>query len=386
MFGTELSLSSPSLAFPGTSQSLAALAASAAATSATATTSTIAGSSGVGTTAKIRNRAARDDHSPSPLRDYFGWSPTKEPPMKKRTSIPALRSRSGSSAAVESIKPAARPGGMMGKRPVLQKAVTMSTATAAEFLAATSSSGMGNDAVGKYILPAENGGDDRLMRLKPETMIQLLNGGFDDVVSGYTVIDCRYSYEYQGGHIPGAVNLRTLDEIKEYLLTPRSGLNANSDKLPPRTTTGTNRAHKHVLIFHCEFSQKRAPKMASALRDLDRSLAQDWPQCHYPELYILSGGYAGFYKFYPAMCQPRQYIRETEPGFEEQMKTETKTFHQQFMRHKSMPARRLQRTKSESAVQVLPPAVTASYVPMICAGGSTMIREVSREGDISLSP
>ncbi|KAE8268192.1 hypothetical protein A4X09_0g4151 [Tilletia walkeri] len=340
------------------------------------------------------------------------------------------------------------------------------------------------DAVERYILPAETGGDDRLMRLKPETMIQLLNGGFDEVVSGYTIIDCRYSYEYRGGHIPGAVNLRTLDEIKDYLLTPRSGLNANSDKLPPRTTTGRNRAHKHVLIFHCEFSQKRAPKMASALRDLDRSLAQDWPRCHYPELYILSGGYAGFYKFYPAMCQPRQYIRELEPSFEEQWKAETKTFQKQFMRHKSMPVpRRLQRTKSESAAQMMltsatngmgggagehggsgssggggmmsngsentpsrppltraagssmavlgstasscsaktgtststmplanrtnvmlgptagpparfsnrqpglgPRAVTASYVPMMCSGGSTMIREASREGDNSFSP
>ncbi|KAK0538577.1 m-phase inducer phosphatase [Tilletia horrida] len=206
------------------------------------------------------------------------------------------------------------------------------------------------DAVQRFILPSEDGAHDRLRRLKPETMIQLLNGGFDEVVSGYTVIDCRYSYEYNGGHIPGAVNLRTVDEIKEYLLTPRSGLNVDSDALPPRTTTGKNAAHKHVLIFHCEFSQKRAPKMAAALRDIDRSLAQDWPRCHYPEIYILQGGYERFYKLYPAMCQPRCYVRELDPQYAELCKLEGRTFQREFMRHKSMPVpRRLQRTQSESA-------------------------------------
>ncbi|KAK0548070.1 m-phase inducer phosphatase [Tilletia horrida] len=243
------------------------------------------------------------------------------------------------------------------------------------------------DAVERYILPSEVGVTDRLMRLKPETMIQLLNGGFDDVVSGYTIIDCRYSYEYLGGHIPGAVNLRTLDEIKDYLLTPRSGLNTGSDTLPPRTTTGRNAAHKHVLIFHCEFSLKRAPKMAAALRDLDRSLAQDWPRCHYPELYILQGGYAGFYKFYPAACQPRAYVCELDPGFEGQWKAEQRVFKREFMRHKSMPVpRRLQRTKSDSAASMMLAAKpmlgekrdaegvgeTPSRPPLARAGASSM--------------
>lgn len=32
-------------------------------------------------------------------------------------------------------------------------------------------------------------------------MARLLNKEFDDVVSDYKVIDCRYPYEFDGGHI-----------------------------------------------------------------------------------------------------------------------------------------------------------------------------------------
>ena len=32
-------------------------------------------------------------------------------------------------------------------------------------------------------------------------MKDLLEGQYDDVISGYRIIDCRYPYEYNGGHI-----------------------------------------------------------------------------------------------------------------------------------------------------------------------------------------
>jgi len=227
------------------------------------------------------------------------------------------------------------------------------------------------EAVERFSLPSETGSHDRLQRLSPETMIQLLNGGFDEVVSNYTIIDCRYTYEYAGGHIPGAVNLRTVEEIKDYLLTPRSGLHLDSDILPPRTTAGrVGAGDKHVLIFHCEYSQKRAPRMAAALRDIDRSLAQDWPRCHYPELYILQGGYERFYKQYPAICQPRQYVGEKDPRYEMEWKAESRTFNREFTRHKSMPVpRKLQRRMSESAAGM-----------MLC-GGAVVEEQQEREGD-----
>lgn len=50
-----------------------------------------------------------------------------------------------------------------------------------------------------------------------------------------------------------------------------------------------------IIIFHCEFSQKRGPRALRALRNMDRELNQHrWPAIFYPEVYILEGGYRNF--------------------------------------------------------------------------------------------
>ena len=70
---------------------------------------------------------------------------------------------------------------------------------------------------------------------------QLLQGDFSDDVSSYKIIDCRYPYEYEGGHIQGAVNIYTEEGIGQLV---------NEAATSPV-----------VLIFHCEFSSERGPKM-----------------------------------------------------------------------------------------------------------------------------
>lgn len=70
---------------------------------------------------------------------------------------------------------------------------------------------------------------------------QLLQGDFSEVISNYQIIDCRYPYEFEGGHIRGATNIYTEEGIKELVDTP--------------VATPT------VLIFHCEFSSERGPKL-----------------------------------------------------------------------------------------------------------------------------
>ena len=52
-----------------------------------------------------------------------------------------------------------------------------------------------------------------------------------------------------------------------------------------------------VLIFHCEFSSERGPKLSRFLRSKDRSANKDcYPHLHYPELYLLDGGYKSFFE------------------------------------------------------------------------------------------
>lgn len=49
-----------------------------------------------------------------------------------------------------------------------------------------------------------------------------------------------------------------------------------------------------LLVFHCEFSSERGPRMCRFVRERDRVL-NEYPNLHYPELYVLKGGYKDFF-------------------------------------------------------------------------------------------
>lgn len=189
------------------------------------------------------------------------------------------------------------------------------------------------------ILPCFNVKDDGLMRITPQTMTDLLAGKYTNAIMSYQVVDCRFGYEYQGGHIPGAINLSTVQRVVGHFLQPGLGRHANGEPLPPRSQSGKpdkfGNRRKHVLVFHCEFSCKRAPTMALALRQADRGLAHDYPNCHFPEIYILQGGYCNFFQSYAQLCQPQQYVRMDDPRFLASRSTELHGFRKQFSRHRS---------------------------------------------------
>ena len=72
-------------------------------------------------------------------------------------------------------------------------------------------------------------------------------------MNGFHVIDCRFDYEYDGGHVPGAVNINTTGGVEEFLL----GMGTSK----PTPSTSGDSSKKTILIFHCEFSAKRAPSL-----------------------------------------------------------------------------------------------------------------------------
>ena len=95
-----------------------------------------------------------------------------------------------------------------------------------------------------------------------------LSGAYANTIDHVTVIDCRYPCEYHGGHIEGTVNLYTKAQIQAFL-----------------EETVTSSSRKHVIIFHCEFSSERGPKMYRHLRGLDREAKQDsYPRLNFPEV------------------------------------------------------------------------------------------------------
>ena len=87
-----------------------------------------------------------------------------------------------------------------------------------------------------------------------------------------------------------AINIFTKDGIDEFLKENR-----------PTSS-------KHVLIFHCEFSSKRGPKLCRFLRSRDREMNKDsYPVLNFPEIYLLEGGYKQFYESHTDLCFPQAY-------------------------------------------------------------------------------
>ena len=182
----------------------------------------------------------------------------------------------------------------------------------------------------------------------------------------HIIIDCRFSYEFRGGHIKGAVNISdpkvietlfienrelfTNEEFLKYFSTFRdtslslakSEALINSfkknqltqDSKPKEkplksakklytssfvsTSTVDNSHHASVqnndsctktshsdltIVFYCEFSSKRAPDMYNHLRKLDRKAnAANYPSLFYSQLFLLENGFSGFVKKHKAFC------------------------------------------------------------------------------------
>ncbi|KAI9834925.1 MAG: hypothetical protein M1819_002648 [Sarea resinae] len=131
---------------------------------------------------------------------------------------------------------------------------------------------------------------DSLPRITKGTLIDILDGHYLDMYDEVVIVDCRFEYEYQGGHIDGALNYND----KEVLASKLFDLN---------TTPNT------LLVFHCEYSAHRAPIMAKFVRHRDRAVnASFYPRLTYPEVYILDGGYSSFFADHRARCYPQNYV------------------------------------------------------------------------------
>jgi hypothetical protein len=177
--------------------------------------------------------------------------------------------------------------------------------------------------------------------VSPDTVADLLTGRFDDKLNHFVVVDCRFPYEYAGGHIQNAVNLWTLERVLAHFFTQSA--------LPQRDTKRT------VVVFYCEFSSHRAPSQwlnaryamtnscesvstvllffsfffafclncfrnlliltnaFCSFRAIDNELIKDCDASLneglvYPNCYVLKGGYEAFFLAHPELCAPQIYV------------------------------------------------------------------------------
>ncbi|GIQ82126.1 M-phase inducer phosphatase [Kipferlia bialata] len=131
-----------------------------------------------------------------------------------------------------------------------------------------------------------------IMRGRPAT-----KGGH--VVRDWLVMDCRFGYEFDGGHIRGALHTPCITDAIYALFDTHGN---------PGRPEG-NTSDKYIIV-HCEFSQKRGPKMKQFLCSLNRAFSyhvndNNWGRTDmYPHIYLLDGGYKAFYQCaeYRDMC------------------------------------------------------------------------------------
>lgn len=198
------------------------------------------------------------------------------------------------------------------KRPPLRKTVSMNDATIMEALSRSSEE---TDLIGdfskKFCLPYIDGRHKDLRSISSQTLRNLLLGEFDDYVRSYKIIDCRYPYEFEGGHIKGALNLYTQEQIIEELL--------NKNKLDGNNNENVGNDKRSILIFHCEFSSERGPKLSRFLRNHDR-MSSSYPELQYPEIYLLHGGYKDFFQENNDLCEPNSYRPMLDSAYSDEYK------------------------------------------------------------------
>lgn len=156
-----------------------------------------------------------------------------------------------------------------------------------------------------YALPTLKIKHDRFKRIDPTTLVRLIDGDFRDTIESFTIVDCRYPYEYHGGHIVNSLNIHASSELTKLFLE--------------KTPTASQQQTRNIIIFHCEFSSERGPRLMRLLREKDRQMNK-YPQLLHPELYLLEGGYRDFYKKYKEYCVPQAYKPMKSRNHREELK------------------------------------------------------------------
>lgn len=135
--------------------------------------------------------------------------------------------------------------------------------------------------------------NDTIPRIDEDSLFKLINDGYEHNFKDIVIIDCRFDYEFNGGHIKNAINISKQNELEDKFI----------NNVEPQTN------ERKLLIFHCEFSLFRGPTMAQHLRKCDRILnLNNYPNLNYPDILILQGGYKKFFEKYKIECFPQNYI------------------------------------------------------------------------------
>jgi len=150
------------------------------------------------------------------------------------------------------------------------------------------------------LLPVHHQSPTGNKHISVETLNDVLNERHCDLFDHFIVIDCRYKYEYDGGHIDGAIHVKSAKLL---------------EALFRLMATYTDK--RIAWIFHCEYSQKRGPRAAAYFRKLDRICNQcSYPNLCFPHTYVIHGGYKTYVE---SINNNAAYISMFDANYSKQM-------------------------------------------------------------------
>lgn len=183
--------------------------------------------------------------------------------------------------------------------------------------------------------------NDLIPRINVDTLCKILDGHYEEIYQNITIVDCRFEYEYKGGHISGAVNASSQQELEDKFL-------CNRESEPPSS---------RLIVFHCEFSSYRGPLMASHLRTCDRNMNQDnYPHLDYPDILVLEGGYKSFFDRQPSRCFPQKYVEMNDDNHKNACEKELTRFRRDLKRASSFNSLSYTASLSQQAIVSSSPA------------------------------
>ncbi|KFV57906.1 M-phase inducer phosphatase 1, partial [Gavia stellata] len=245
--------------------------------------------SGVGRTTQKRMERSQEENSPGK--------------SKKRKSLPGTPSED---STVGGLASDVVTESCLGEDliQVLKMVKTQSSAAEIESILDSDQRDLIGDFSKGYLFHTVDGKHQDLKYIDSEMIVSVLTGKFASFIKECVIIDCRYPYEYEGGHIKGAVNLHMEEDVEDYLL--KKPIQPSENK-------------RVIIVFHCEFSSERGPRMCRFVRERDR-LGNEYPNLHYPELYVLKGGYKDFFLRCRSFCEPQSYRPMHHEDFKEDLK------------------------------------------------------------------
>ncbi|OHS93611.1 Rhodanese-like domain containing protein [Tritrichomonas foetus] len=126
--------------------------------------------------------------------------------------------------------------------------------------------------VGLDAMPSRD--DTHFDKITPSALEKMLTDPSSHNYSNVIIVDARYPYEFMGGRIAGARNINKRSQLLN-LFERFRGQNV-------------------CIVFHCEFSSERGPKVMQKFRNYDRSV-NEYPNLTYPNIFLLEGGFKRFF-------------------------------------------------------------------------------------------